>query len=221
MHPYLLPVKKAFSRHADPGKAIGARAYMRNQFEFYGFQTPVRRVLTRDIFNNGLPDIEELPSITRDAWAQPQREFQYFAIELIGRLKKEWKPDMVPLIEELITNKSWWDSVDHLATWVIGPYFQKFPDQVREVTKRWNLSGNFWLQRSSIMFQKNYREKTETSLLARYILHCAGSKEFFIQKAIGWALREYAKTDPDWVLQFVQKHPLAALSKREALKHFN
>jgi 3-methyladenine DNA glycosylase AlkD len=221
MHPYLLPVKKAFSKHADPEKAIGASVYMRNQFEFYGFQTPVRRVLTREIFNAGLPDIEELPAITRDAWAQPQREFQYFAIELMGRLKKDWKPGMVPLIEELIINKSWWDSVDHMATWVIGPYFQKFPDQAKSATKRWNLSDNFWLQRSSIMFQKAYRKKTDTSLLARYILNCAGSKEFFIQKAIGWALREYAKTDPEWVLQFVQKHQLVALSKREALKHFN
>jgi 3-methyladenine DNA glycosylase AlkD len=87
------------------------------------------------------------------------------------------------------------------------------------MTKKWNQSDNLWLQRSSIMFQKAYREKTDTGLLSEYINHCKGSGEFFIQKAIGWSLREYAKTDPKWVRSFVQKNQLPALSKREALKN--
>lgn len=221
MPPYLIPVKKLFRNYANPVKAVGAKAYMRNQFDFYGFQTPVRRMLTKEIFTQGLPSVDELPGIIKDAWLLPQREFQYFAIELVARLKKDWTPDMIPMIEEMITEKSWWDSVDHIASMITGPYFLKFPTQIKPVTQKWNRSDNFWLQRSSILFQKAYREKTDTSLLSRYILYCAGSKEFFIQKAIGWSLREYAKTDPEWVLQFVQKHPLAALSKREALKHFS
>ena len=220
MHPYLIPVKKLFRNYADPVKAVGAKAYMRNQFEFYGFQTPVRRMLTREIFAQGLPSVDQLPGIVKDAWQLPQREIQYFAIELVARLKKDWSPDMIPLIEEMITEKSWWDSVDNIASMITGPYFRKFPAQIKPVTQKWNRSDNFWLQRSSILFQKAYREKTDTALLSKYILHCAGSKEFFIQKAIGWSLREYAKTDPEWVLEFVQKHSLAALSKREALKHF-
>ena len=194
---------------------------MRNQFEFYGFQTPVRRMLTREIFAQGLPSVDQVPVIVKDAWQLPQREFQYFSIELVARLKKEWTPEMIPMIEDMITDKSWWDSVDHIASMITGPYFRKFPVQIKPVTQKWNRSDNFWLQRSSILFQKAYRGKTDTALLSKYILHCAGSKEFFIQKAIGWSLREYAKTDPEWVLQFVEKHPLAALSKREALKHIN
>ena len=219
MHPYLKPVKKAFSLHADPVKASGAKAYMRNQFDFYGIQTPVRRMITREIIQAGLPGMDELPMIVRDAWAQPEREFQYFAIELTGHMKKHWQPDMVPLFEKMITQKSWWDSVDHVASWILGPYFQKFPDQVKPVTQKWNQSENFWLQRSSIMFQKAYRDKTDTKLLSEYINNCKNSTEFFIQKAIGWSLREYAKTNPKWVLTFVQKNKLPPLSKREALKN--
>lgn len=219
MHKYLRPVKKAFELHADPMKAIGAKAYMRNQFEFFGMQTPLRRLITKDIFNAGLPAIEELPGIIKDAWFQPQREYQYFAIELLGKMKKEWQPDLIPLFEKMITEKSWWDSVDHIAGWIIGPFFQIYPSLIKKETKRWNQSENFWLQRSSILFQKSYRDKTNTGLLAEYILQCSGSKEFFIRKAIGWSLREYAKTDPQWVLRFVQKNQLSALSKREALKN--
>jgi 3-methyladenine DNA glycosylase AlkD len=219
MHPYLKPVKKAFIQHADADKAKGAKAYMRNQFEFYGIQTPVRRMITKEIFDSGLPSFCEIPAIIKDAWIQPEREFQYFAIELIGKMKKDWEPDMIRLIEEMITQKSWWDSVDHIATWILGPFFQKYPEQVKKITKKWNRSDNFWLQRSSIMFQKAYRNKTDTGLLTEYIIHCKNSSEFFIQKAIGWSLREYAKTNPKWVLTFVQKNQLPALSKREALKN--
>jgi len=221
MIPYLIPVNKAFKQYADPVKAAGAKAYMRNQFEFFGIQTPIRRQISKEIFQAGLPEIDALPIIIRDAWAQSEREFQYFAIELAGAMKNQWLPDMVPLIEKMITQKSWWDSVDHIATWILGPYFQKYPNQIKDVTYKWNQSDNFWLQRSSIMFQKSYRSKTDTKLLTDYILHCAGSKEFFIQKAIGWALREYAKTNADWVKKFVKTHELPVLSKREALKHFN
>ena len=219
MHQYLKPLKKAFIRHADAEKAKGAKAYMRNQFEFFGFQTPVRRMITKGIFESGLPSFQEIPAIIKDAWLQPEREFQYFAIELLGKMKKEWEPDMIPLLEEMITQKSWWDSVDHIATWILGPFFLKYPELIKKTTKKWNQSDNFWLQRSSIMFQKAYRDKTDTGLLSEYINNCKDSTEFFIQKAIGWSLREYAKTNPKWVLTFVQKNQLPALSKREALKN--
>ena len=202
-------------------KLLAPKPICATSLSFTVSKRPLRRMLTREIFGQGLPSVDQLPDIVKDAWLMPQREFQYFAIELVARLKKDWTPDMIPMIEEMITEKSWWDSVDNIASLITGPYFRKFPAQIKPVTQKWNRSDNFWLQRSSILFQKAYREKTDTALLSRYILHCAGSKEFFIQKAIGWSLREYAKTDPDWVLQFVQKHPLAALSKREALKHFN
>lgn len=220
LHSYLQPVRESFSAFADPVKAAGAKAYMRNQFEFFGMQTPVRRMISREIFLAGLPTMKDMPKIIRDAWSQPEREFQYFAIELLAKLKKEWTADMITLVEKMIQEKSWWDSVDHINGLIAGPYFQQYPDLLKPVTKKWNQSENIWLQRSSIIFQKAYRQKTDTVILSAYIKHCSGSREFFIQKGIGWALREYAKTDPTWVQHFVATNDLPALSKREALKHF-
>jgi 3-methyladenine DNA glycosylase AlkD len=118
----------------------------------------------------------------------------------------------------MLLNKSWWDTVDHACTELISPYFKLFPEEINKITGKWNKSKNFWLQRSSIMFQKKYRKDTDTVLLAKYILAHAKSKEFFVQKAIGWALREYSYVDPKWVSDFVRKNKLAPLSEREALK---
>ena len=124
-------------------------------------------------------------------------------------------------MEYCLLNKSWWDTVDCIASEWLGPYFKMFPEKIQSVTLSWNTSSNKWLQRSSIMFQKAYKKNTDTELLVKYILHCSKSKDFFIQKAIGWALREYSKTDSEWVKQFVNKNELATLSKREALKRIN
>lgn len=125
------------------------------------------------------------------------------------------------MMEFCLTHKSWWDSVDHIASEWLGSYFKQFPEKIAAVTGKWNRSDNIWLQRSSIMFQKSYKKDTDTVLLASYILHCKDSDEFFIRKAIGWALREYSKTDPGWVKKFVQQQALSPLSKREALKRIH
>ncbi|MBS1655677.1 MAG: DNA alkylation repair protein, partial [Bacteroidetes bacterium] len=120
-----------------------------------------------------------------------------------------------------ITHKSWWDSVDQMASDCTGPFFLMYPELTKEVTGKWNRSNNIWLQRSSILFQKAYRVKTDTALLTKYILYCKGSDEFFVRKAIGWALREYSKTDPGWVVKFCKQNKLHPLSHREALKRIN
>jgi 3-methyladenine DNA glycosylase AlkD len=109
--------------------------------------------------------------------------------------------------------------VDFIATECLGPYFKMYPNQISKITSQWNKSSNIWLQRSSLLFQKNYKKETDAELLSRYILNLRSSKEFFIQKAIGWMLREYAKTDAGWVVDFVNNNELAPLSKREAMKH--
>jgi 3-methyladenine DNA glycosylase AlkD len=121
-------------------------------------------------------------------------------------------------IEKLVTTKSWWDTVDFLASNAAGPWFRKFPEKKSEITSRWNASENFWLQRMSILFQLKYKAETDTKILRSYILPLMESKEFFIRKAIGWALREYAKTDPKFVSKLVKELPLSPLSKKEAMK---
>lgn len=218
MHPYISPIVKIFNLHANAEKAAGAKAYMRNQFDFLGLMAATRQSLTKAYLEENLPDYDQLEKIVHDLWAMPEREYQYFAIDLMAAMKKHWTIDIIELFEFVLINKSWWDTVDHAASDLTGPYFKLFPGQVNKITGRWNQSPDFWLQRSSIMFQKKYKQHTYTNLLSQYILHHARSNEFFIQKAIGWALREYSKTDPTWVIQFVTQNKLAPLSEREALK---
>jgi 3-methyladenine DNA glycosylase AlkD len=120
----------------------------------------------------------------------------------------------------MITHNSWWDSVDSTNTHVIGKFFLTYPEFINEYTFKWNCSSNKWLQRMSILFQLMYKAQTNTTLLTEYIEYTQLEEDFFIRKAIGWALRSYANTDAKWVVKFVKSHPqLSNLSKREALKH--
>jgi 3-methyladenine DNA glycosylase AlkD len=139
----------------------------------------------------------------------------------LAKYKKAWEKKTIKLMEWMIIHKSWWDTVDHIASELTGPFFQIFPDKIIPVTDSWNKSDDIWLQRSSLMFQKKFRSATNADLLAKYILHLRHSNEFFVQKAIGWALREYSKTNPAWVERFVAGHDLPVLSHREALKRIN
>ena len=221
MHKYVSGLEKIFIKNGNREEAAWAKAYLRNQFECFGIKTPLRRELCKKYMIGHLPAYEELSEIVKDLWGQPQREFQYFATELLSKYRNEWQEELIELIEFMLINKSWWDTVDHIATDLTGPYFKIFPAQIRKVTGKWNCSKNIWLQRSSLMFQKAYREKTDTALLSTYILKLSDSNEFFIQKAIGWALREYSKTNPKWVKEFVKKNRLPKLSEREALRRIS
>lgn len=220
-HPYLKAIQKIFSANADATIAKGAKAYMLNQFEFYGLKAPLRRSLSKEFYKaNPIKDHNELTTLIKECFGEPQRELHYFAIELLGHHKKLWSKKTLPLIEWMITHNSWWDSVDSTNTHVISKFFLTYPEFTEEYTYKWNRSKNKWLQRMSILFQLVYHEKTNTALLTDYIEHCQLEEDFFIRKAIGWALRAYAYTDPKWVVQFVKAHPqLSNLSKREALKH--
>ena len=219
MNNYLLPLEKQFKQHANKTKAEGAKAYLLNQFEFYGIAVAESRKLSKDFIKaNVLSSISEVEKIVKEAWQLSQREWQYFAIELLAYYKKQWKLSTIKTIQYCIAHKSWWDTVDAIADAWAGEYFKLFPEQII-ITGLWNRSNNMWLQRSSLLFQKKYKQQTDTKLLAKYIQHLSSSNEFFIRKAIGWILREYAKTHSDWVKQFVDKNQLSSLSKKEALKH--
>lgn len=220
-HPYLKKIQKIFSANADATIAKGAKAYLLNQFEFYGIKTPLRRQLCKDFYKaNPIKDHHALSILIKECFSEPQRELHYFAIELLGYHKKLWSSKTLSLIEWMITHQSWWDSVDSINSFVIGKYFVQFSESIELTTSKWNYSTNKWLQRMSLLFQLTYKEKTNTTLLTNYIEHCQLEEDFFIRKAIGWALRAYAYTDSKWVLKFVKEHPtLSNLSKREALKH--
>jgi 3-methyladenine DNA glycosylase AlkD len=220
MYPYISQLTRLFKQHANTEKAAGAKAYMRNQFNYLGLTAPLRQRISKAYIKTQLPGYSELETIVKELWQMPEREYQYFAIDLILAFKKKWTKDLITLIEFILVNKSWWDTVD-AASNLTGPYFKLFPGQTDKITGGWNRSENIWLQRSSILFQLKYKKDTNTDLLKKYILALKSSKEFFVQKAIGWALREYSKVNSKWVQDFVKQNKLAALSEREALKRID
>jgi 3-methyladenine DNA glycosylase AlkD len=217
---YIKPLFDSFKKNLDPANAAGMRAYMRDQFDYCGIKTPLRKALFKEfIKENGLPDLKDLPQIIDELWELPEREFQYCAIELLLSFKKQFTPEHLPLMERMITRKSWWDTVDGVAPNGIGTLFKKYPELIKPKTDEWIEGGNMWLQRTAIIFQLKYKDQTDLDLLFKTILHFRNSKEFFIQKAMGWALREYAWRHPDVIKEFVLKNTLPALTKREALKN--
>jgi 3-methyladenine DNA glycosylase AlkD len=221
MSPYLKKLYQIFDRHRNHEDAPYMKKYMRDQFVFFGLKKPIRAQLMKDFFKENPPPLfPELEKIVLECWQLPERELQYVAVELLKKQHKLWQPEIIRLFELLITNKSWWDSVDLISGELVAPYFKKFPDQIRPITEGWMQSGNTWLQRVCLIFQLLYKAKTDTALLFDYIERLKESDEFFIQKAIGWALRHYAYTNAALVKDFVDKTPLKPLSQREALKHF-
>ncbi len=219
MHAYVLALQEYFLRHADPASALPMKAYMRDQFDFLGIKTPQRRdLMKRFLEKHGLPALDEITALSRDLWNLPEREFQYINLGLLERLEKQLPETIIETYESLIVNKSWWDTVDGLAGTLVGAYFKRFPELRDAWISRWRSSENFWLRRTTLLFQLGYKKSTDFPLLCDLILENLGSKEFFINKAIGWALREYSKTDPQAVRDFVSRTPLEPLSAREALK---
>ncbi len=215
---YVNFIKKIFAENADINNAVPMAKYMKNHFEFLGIKSPERKEIGRLVFKQyGLPEKNELKYIITQLWQLPQREYQYFAQEMLKKIKKADK-ELIKLFEYMITTKSWWDTVDFIATNLVGPLFEKYSELIIPYTKKWMDSGNIWLQRTSILFQLKYKEKTDFKLIIGFIQQCSSSNEFFIQKAIGWILREYSKTDASTVIEFVKNNKLAPLSEREALK---
>ena len=221
MHPYIIPLKNSFEKNADPAQAVPMKKYMRDQFEYLGIKTPQSVALQKEFYaEHGLPEIADLDSILRDLWSLPQREFQYVAVGLLGRCDKQIPAKFIKTIEYLIITKSWWDTVDSIAGGTIGVHFKRFLDVREKYLTKWRASENFWLRRTTILFQLGYKQETDFDLLCEIIRENLGSKEFFINKAIGWSLRQYARIDPKAVKKFVNKtKELNPLSRREAMKH--
>src|SRR5512142_1897885 len=213
MHPYVASLKALFEQNANPAQAAPMKRYMRDQFEYLGIKSPQQGALTKEfIIRNGLPAIADLDPILRELWSLPQREFQYAATGLLGRFEKELPAKFIKTIEYLLIMKSWWDTVDTISGHTLGVHFRRFPEVREKYLVEWRASDNFWLRRACILFQLNYKKETDFDLLCKIICENLDSKEFFINKAIGWSLRQYARVDPDAVKKFVQSTPLNPLS---------
>jgi 3-methyladenine DNA glycosylase AlkD len=184
---YLEPLQQLFEANANGENAVAMKAYMKGRFEFFGIKSPERRELQKQFLNeNGAPILFD-PTVFRALWQADQREFQLFGLDLLRKQAKIVQQADLALIEELIVTKSWWDTVDGLASWVCGPYFQKFPELMSPVTDAWAVSENLWLRRTSIIFQLAYKQQTDTEILLDHIEKNLGTKEFFINKAMGFA----------------------------------
>ncbi len=217
---YAINVIRNFEQYANPEMAVPMKSYMKDQFEFFGIKAPFRSIITRAILSGGnLPNPAEIGPIALELWQKPQRELQYFVIDLLIRLKKKMPRSSMEIYEHLIIQKSWWDTVDLLASHCIGAYFINYPDAIKSRTSQWINGNNLWLQRTALLFQLKYKSKTDEDLLFDFTERLMNSREFFIRKAIGWALREYSKVNPNAVDSFVRTHQLSPLSEREALKY--
>ncbi|MCD4792451.1 MAG: DNA alkylation repair protein [Bacteroidales bacterium] len=221
MDKYLNPLIKKFKENKDAGIAVGQKKYMKSKFEFLGLKTPVRKKILKEHFKTyGKPEKTKMNDYIKFLWNLPEREFQYTAVNLYENIAKQFVEEDISILEYMIENKSWWDSVDSIVR-LEKTYFQKFPKLIPVHTERWINSDNFWFQRSALLFQLNFRDKMDKELMFRYILKVNDSDKFFVQKAIGWILRQYSKFNPEEVIEFVNTTKLAPLSKREALKIIN
>ena len=220
-------LQNAYKKEGKPADAASMSKYMRNHFTFYGLKCPQRRDIDKQILSTYKSfDQSLLISLATELWQKEQREFQYFAVDLIckkvkvfsGSNSRHFKEASSCLLS-MLTSKSWWDTIDPLAS-VVGDLVLKHGSVATDLMEEWIHSDNMWLRRTVLLHQLKYREKTDSSRLFRFCLDCAHEEEFFIRKAIGWALRQYHRVDPSAVERFVRRNgdKLSTLSKKEALR---
>ncbi len=198
-----------FEHNRNELQAEPMRKYMKNLFPFLGIKKPERnKILKQFYLQTGILREEFNQEFVIKLWERAEREYQYAALDYIEKSLKKLSKENLSLIEYLITTKSWWDTVDMLASKPVGIIAKGHPEVITETIDGWAYGDQLWLRRSAILFQLKYKHQTNEELLYRYIEQNADSKEFFIQKVIGWVLREYSKTNPASVKDFIETHSL-------------
>nr|WP_315219046.1 DNA alkylation repair protein [uncultured Duganella sp.] len=218
MKPDIKAIALALHGVADPARRAPMAAYMRGQFEFLGIGTPTRRAALKPLYKEMKShSADELMWLARELWNRAEREYQYAAIDLLATHSDKLDAGHLPFLMELVQSKSWWDTVDAIAS-VVGKVLRYRHDGMDQAIAH----RNMWVRRVAILHQLGWRDKTDEALLFSYSLQRAHEKEFFIQKAIGWALRDYARHNPRAVREFTvtEKARLSPRSYREANKHF-
>ena len=216
---YAARIVPAFESARDPERAAGMGVYLRNQFPCFGIRLPHQRELAQAARDGlGRPTEADIRDLVLALWRRDEREYQHLATIEVRRHAKGFSVAFLPVVERLITTKSWWDTVDALAVHGAGVLVAAHPE-LRAEMDRWLGSGDLWLRRSALLHQLLWRDRTDADWLFASCLRLAGERDFFIRKAIGWVLREYSKTDGAAVRAFVAEHAgtLSPLSQREAL----
>ncbi|MFE2883114.1 DNA alkylation repair protein [Streptomyces sp. NPDC059272] len=210
-----------YAAAADPERAASMRAYMKDVAPFLGLTTPLRRALSRTVLEGTpRPDEADCTAIALRCWELPEREYQYFAVDYLRRHVRQCTSGFLPVARYLVSTVPWWDTVDALASHVVGGLVAADAKLVGDMDA-WIVDEDMWVARTALLHQLRYKERTDTERLFAYCLRQSGHPDFFIRKAIGWCLREYAKTDPEAVRGFLarEKGRFAPLSVREALKN--
>ncbi|HWP95468.1 MAG TPA: DNA alkylation repair protein [Syntrophomonadaceae bacterium] len=208
-----------FYENRDPLQAVPMAAYMKNQFPYLGLPKPKRTRLGKEFIKQARKQKTIDWDLVFSLWDLQEREFQYLAVDYLLSLHANLQKADITHIESLLISKSWWDTVDILATNITGALCAQKPELIQSHILKWAESDNIWLVRTSILFQLKYKAHTDTEVLGSVIIKNSSTREFFINKAIGWALREYSKTNKEWVQAFLANHTLHSLSMREASKH--
>lgn len=207
-----------FYNNKNEELAVPMAKYMKNKFAFLGIKKPERAVLVKEFLKESKKANEVDWDFINKCFELPEREFQYLAIAYMDMIKGLFTVEDMDRVENLTVTKSWWDSVDSISP-IVGYICAKFPE-VRELyVEKWIYAQNIWLKRVSILYQLKYKEKTDTDFLRKAILNNFDTNEFFVDKAIGWALREYSKTNKEWVRNFINNNTLSKLSIREGSKY--
>lgn len=210
----------SLTSHAHAEQARAMQAYLKGHFPFLGIKSPARRQLSRPWIQAVKQTHKTVPQeLIEQLWELPEREYQYVALDLLDAYERKMDAAHLPMVEAIILKKAWWDTVDLLASHQVGSIFRTQPSAIDEWTDKWMASNHLWLQRCCLLYQLKYKTDTDWERLQGFVIQLMLSDEFFLQKAIGWALRQYAKVAPEAVRHFVDRHPLAPLSRREALRH--
>ncbi|KTD25620.1 MULTISPECIES: DNA alkylation repair protein [Legionella] len=220
----LLNLKQTFLELANKELAFKMSAYMLNQFDFLGIQTPMRRKLSNEFIKiTSDYNASQLLNLVNSLWEIPYREFQYIAIDLMMKNNTKFTLNDIPQLFDIAIQKAWWDSIDGLAAVVskILKCHRSSTDEFQQILEHAITSENLWIRRIALLHQLGWKELTDVKRLFAFALQNANNKNFFIRKAIGWSLRDYAKYDPIRVYEFVKihKNQFSSLTLREATKH--
>ena len=218
---FISNLEQEMLQNSDRTVATPMENYMKNNFSYLGLKTEKRRAILKSHWEKHSEEIKNnYRNIAWELFSKKEREFHYCGIEILMKeIKKNYDIVDIQLIEKMLITHSWWDSVDTVAKYLVGGYIQQFPAETLEVIGHFSNSQNMWLNRTAIIFQLSYKDKTNFDLLKNECEKHKESKEFFIQKAIGWALRDYSRFNPNGVINFVTSTNLKPLSKREALRN--
>lgn len=209
----------AFIENRNEDNAKYMKAYMKDNFEYLGIKTPLRKELEKEFLKEKSKEALIDKELVRELSRNEYREFQYVALDYLVKQKKKLQKEDITFIRELIVTKPWWDTIDLIASHLVGEICKKYPELIYEYILNWSTDENMWIRRTAILYQLKYKQDTDRNILEKVIKDNIEDEEFFIRKAIGWVLREYSKTNKDWVSEFVANNRLSKLSEKGASKY--